>query len=324
MLQKKRMNNQLLGELAVAFNSARRILVISHIRPDGDAVGSIIGLGLALQAAGKECQFVLSDGVPRVFRFLEDARQVVKSPTGNFDLVCVLDTSDLERIGTIAAEYGHPDINIDHHITNLRYARINLIDDTAVSTTEILARLIPEILTPITPDIASALMVGLVTDTLGFRTPNMTTQAMQTASDLMYAGADLYTIYQRTLIDRTFSSVKLWGYGLENLKRNGRIIWTSLSMIDRERAGYTGRDDADLINILSSIKEADITLLFNEQPGGTIKVSWRSIPDYDVSKIALMFGGGGHPAAAGADIPGTLESVQKNVLQQTKKLLGKK
>lgn len=324
MLQKKRMNNQHLEELAVAFNSARRILVISHIRPDGDAVGSIIGLGLALQATGKDCQFVLMDDIPRVFRFLEGSRQVVKTPTGNFDLVCVLDTSDYDRIGAIADSLGQPDINIDHHVTNLRYARINLVDETAVSTTEILTSLIPEILTPLTPDIASALLVGVVTDTLGFRTPNMTSRAMQTATDLMNYGADLYNIYQRTLIDRTFNAVKLWGYGLENLKQNGRIIWTSLSLNDRERAGYTGRDDADLINILSSIKEADIALLFNEQPGGTIKVSWRSVPEHDVSQIALIFGGGGHPAAAGADIPGTLESVQQNVLQQTKNILGKK
>lgn len=323
MRSKTSMSDKLLEELADYFNSSRRILIISHIRPDGDAVGSIIGLGLALQATGKECQFVLADDVPRVFRFLEGSKQVVKSPSGNFDLVCVLDTSDQERIGAFAGTLGQPDINIDHHITNLRFARLNLIDETAVSTTEILAGLIPEIISPVTPDIASALMVGLVTDTLGFRTPNMTPRAMQIATDLMNAGADLYNIYQRTLIDRTFNAAKLWGYGLENLKQNGRIVWTSLSLKDRERAGYTGRDDADLINILSSIKEADIALLFNEQSNGSVKVSWRSVPDYDVSKIALNFGGGGHPAASGADIPGTLESVQKIVLQQTKILLGK-
>ena len=284
----------------------------------------MVGLGLALSSMGKTFQMILADDVPKVFRFMSGTNQIKKVPQGNFVLICVLDTSDIERTGNILDGYGQPDINIDHHVTNIKFGKLNFIDETAVSTTEMLVDIIDALDIPITSDIASALMVGLVTDTLGFRTPNMTSKAMETVAKLMDSGANLYKIYQNTLISRTYSATELWGCGLNNLQRDGNIVWTSLTIADRKSIGYPGRDDADLINVLSSIKEAHIALLFNEQKNGSVKVSWRAQPGYDVSKIALTFGGGGHPAASGADIPGSLENVQKMVLQETSSLIEKR
>jgi phosphoesterase RecJ-like protein len=303
---------------------AQRILTVSHIRPDGDAVGSLLGLGLSLQAAGKEVQMVLEDGVPRNFRFLEKSSLIQKKPKGDFDLIIVVDCSDLRRVGGALDGYAKPHVNIDHHVTNLNFADFNIVDTFAVATAEILAWLLPELNLPIDHNVASALLTGLITDTIGFRTSNMTPEALRCAADLMEAGVDLSEIYNEALIVRSFEAARFWGAGLSKLDRDGSIVWTTLSMQDRNAVDYGGRDDADLINLLSSIESADIALIFVEQPNGNTKVSWRAKPGFDVSSIALRFGGGGHPAASGAEIPGSIEEVSRQVLNETRKLVNGK
>lgn len=311
---------ELIEQAGQKLAQAQRILVVSHIRPDGDAVGSLLGLGLALQTVGKEVQMVLEDGVPGAFRHLVGSDQVLSAPSGDFDLVTVVDCSDLQRTGSALKDQKQPDLNIDHHITNVQFAGINLVDTTAVATTEILAGFLPLWGLPLTQEVAAALLSGLITDTLGFRTSNMQPKALRTAAMLMEQGADLPRLYQRALVERSFVAVKYWGYGLSRLEREDGLIWTSLTLQDRRTAHYPGRDDADLVNVLSSVEEANIAVIFIEQSKDRVKVSWRSRPGYDVSQIALSFGGGGHPAASGAEIPGELEEVRKKVIEATQQL----
>jgi len=306
-----------LPQLSLLVQNAERILVVSHVRPDGDAVGSVLGLGLALEEAGKQVQMVLEDGVPRIYRYLEGSNRVMKRTDGTFDLCCSVDSSDLERTGDVLDGYGQPDINIDHHVTNLNYAKINLVDPSAVSTTEILGELIPAVIGPISPDTAAALLTGLITDTIGFRTYNMTSKAMRLAADLMDLGADLPLLYQRSLVERSYMATRFWEAGLRRMERQGGLVWSTLTVEDRNSIGYQGRDDADFINVLSSIEDADIALVFIEQPDGSIKVSWRAQPGYDVSQVALSFGGGGHPAASGAELCGEIDEVRNTVLEKT-------
>lgn len=310
----------LLPEAAACLADARSILVASHLRPDGDAIGSVLGMGLALQAAGKDVQMVLSDGLPASYRHLEGSQQVRSRPEAPFDFSIVLDCSDLTRLGH-ALNDTLPDLNIDHHITNLCFARFNLIDTGAVATAEIVAGLLPAFNLPLTLPVAAALLTGIVTDTLGFRTSNMTPRALRIAADLMELGANLPELYQRSLIWRSFEASRYWGKGLAQLERDGRLIWATLTLVDREAVGYPGRDDADLINVLSSITDADISIIFVEQTRHRVKVSWRAQPGFDVSQIALKFGGGGHPAASGAEIMGDLETVKRAVLEATRTLL---
>jgi phosphoesterase RecJ-like protein len=298
--------------------SANRILIVSHVRPDGDAIGSLLGLGLSLQAVGKEVQMVIAEGFPSRFRFLQASEQIGNRPEGNFDLTVVLDCSDLKRAGSALEPDFTPDINIDHHPTNMDFAHLNLVEPGATATAELLANYLPEFSLPITQPVAAALLFGLLTDTLGFRTSNITPQALRVAANLMEAGADLPDLYQRGLISRTFEAAKYWGTGLSRLQREGRMAWTSLKVEDRQAAGYLGRDDADLINVLTSLEEIDVVIIFVEQGNGSVKVSWRSDPDLDVSQIALQFGGGGHVTASGAMIPGTLEEVEAKVLVATR------
>lgn len=310
-----------LTDAATSVWQAQRVLVISHIRPDGDAIGSLLGLGLALEAAGKQVQMVSEDGVPASCRHLEGAGRVRRQPEGAFDLVCVVDCSDLERTGSALNGRGQPDINIDHHMTNVQFARFNMVDIKAVATAEMIYDLLPVFRLPLNTPVAEALLTGLVTDTIGFRTPNMTPRVMHLAASLMENGADLPVLYRRALVDKSYEAIRLWGAGLSRAKWQDGLIWTALTLADRDAVNYPGRDDADLINILGTVDGVEIAVIFLEQANNRVKVSWRARPGLDVSQIAMRFGGGGHAAAAGAEIQGSLSDVQTMILEQTRPLL---
>ena len=306
---------QAFGDLV---SRADRILIISHIRPDGDAVGSTLGLGLILEEMGKEVSLVLEDGVPKVFNHLTGTDRIIREVVGVFDLVIVVDSSDIERIGSVLDDYGEPDVNIDHHPTNTQFAKLNLVRDNAVATVEIIFDLVQELSYPINLPIAEALLTGLLTDSLGFRTSNTNPQTLRIAAELMEVGANLPILYRKAMLEKSVEAVKYWGQGLSGIQMEDRLVWASLSLEDRIVADYPGRDDADLINVLARIKDADISVVFVEQKNGSVKVSWRSRPGFDVSIVATQFGGGGHKPAAGADIKGDLKRVQEEVLEATR------
>ena len=298
--------------------AANRIMVISHIRPDGDAVGSLLGLGLALEAAGKDVQMVLADGIPHNFRHLEGNHKIQTHASRPIDLMIVLDVSDLPRLGNSLQGYGIPDINIDHHVTNEKFARINLVEGDAAATAEIIANRLLSFGLTMTIPVANALLTGIITDTIGFRTSNVTPNLMRTVIKLMEAGASLSEMYYPALVARTFAAVRYWGSGLTKLSRRGKLVWLNLSLEDRRISGYQGNDDADLINELSAIEDADVAIILVEQAPSRVKISWRVCGQadhvVDVSKIAKYFGGGGHKAAAGAEIEGELTDVEEKVV----------
>lgn len=304
-----------------ALHQAGHIAVISHVRPDGDAVGSMLGLGLALRAAGKTVQVVLQDGVPTSLKHLPGTSTVTRQVKGSPDLRVVVDCSDLLRTGMQWSVDAPPDINIDHHITNLNFGRINLVEPASVATSALVTEYLEEWGFEIDENTASVLLTGIISDTLGFRTSNINPKAMRLAAKLMEKGADLPELYNRALMRRSYEAARFWAVGLGRLQRQNRLIWTSLTLEERNRVNYPGNDDADLANFLATIDDQDIAIIFVEQKEGTVKVSWRAQPGWDVSKIALIFGGGGHPGAAGAMITGSLEQVQQQVLQATLPLL---
>lgn len=303
---------------------ARRILIATHIRPDGDAIGSLLGLGLTLIEADKEVQMVCADRVPENFRYLEGSHKIQKSPDGEFDFFVVVDCSDFSRLSRGFGDFGKPGLNIDHHITNNQFAEINLIDENAAATAQILHYFINISEYPLLKPAASALLLGIITDTLGFRTSNMTSHILRVAADLMDIGANLPELYFNGLIKRSFEAARFWGSGLNKLEKEDRMVWTILTLNERKAVNYPGRDDADLINVLSSIDNMDISIIFVEQPGGNVKVSWRGAPGYNVSEIALHFGGGGHPTAAGAEIHGNIEQIKNDVIDKTREFLNGK
>jgi len=138
---------------------------------------------------------------------------------------------------------------------------------------------------------------------------------------LIEKGANLADIYQRSLINMTWQASLLWGFALNKLQKEGKIIYTAITCEDRKKSGFTGMDDADLTNFLSSIQEADISILFNQQSERSVKVSWRSRASVNVANLAAQFGGGGHPAAAGAEIELSLPDAQQKIVEATKSYL---
>lgn len=314
------------GELNAAIKSrlaaAHSVLITSHVRPDGDAVGSLLGLGLALEDAGKTVQMVLADGVASTFRHLDGVGQIRTKIDGAFDTFVTLDCADFRRTGKPFESLSQPDINIDHHITNERFGRLNLVEGHEVATSAILTNYLPVWGFQITKPIAAALLTGIVTDTLGFRTSNVTPESMRQVAVLMETGVDMPDLYMRGLVRRSFASARYWGAGLLNLERKDGMVWGTLTLADRKVAGYSGNDDADLINIISAIDGFKVGMIFVEQPKNRVKISWRALePGIDVSPIATRFGGGGHAAAAGADVDGTLEEVKQAALKSTKEML---
>jgi len=313
--------NEIVRMIGERFNQAESIWIASHIRPDGDAIGALLGLGLALENAGKQVTMQLSDGLPANFRYLPGSNRIVKKIDPGTALRVAVDCSDIRRLGPAIHEEDRLDISIDHHVTNIMPAELNLVESEEPATSAILAKYLPEWGMPITSEIATCLMTGVVSDTLGFRTSNMIPDTLRLGAMLMEKGANLPDLYQRALVRRSFDAARYWGSGLSRMQCVDRLLWTTLTVADRKEAGYPGRDDADLMAVLSAVDGADISIIFNEQSEGHIKISWRSQPGYDVSKLALSMGGGGHPAASGAELTGTMEEVQARVLAATRQIL---
>jgi phosphoesterase RecJ-like protein len=316
------MNNEISGEIKKRLDAAKKIVIASHVRPDGDAIGSLLGLGLALRDAGKIVQMVLVDGVSSTFKSLEGSELVVREPKGEHDTFITVDCADFKRTGKAFENFGQPDINIDHHVTNEKFGKLNLIEADEVATCAILTNHLPEWGLTITKPIAAALLTGIITDTLGFRTSNITPEALRQAATLMETGVNMPELYMRALVRMSYPAARYWGAGLSSLKSEHGIVYGTLRLEDRKSAGYGGNDDADLINTISAIDGNKVGMVFVEQGDNHVKISWRALAEgVDVSPIAKHFKGGGHAAAAGADIPGALSEVQKEVLKKTRELL---
>ncbi len=284
---------------------AQIIGITAHIRPDGDAIGSLLGLGLALINAGKKVEMVLRDGVSQSFRHLDGSELIMREFSSDCDLNVVVDCSDLKRTGGVL-DGRKVHIAIDHHVTNDNFADINLTEPSAVATSEILAERLPAWGLELTKPVACALLTGIISDSIGFRTSNTTAKSLRLAAGLMDLGANISELYNKALIYRSYAATNYWGYALSRLQHEDNLVWTSLTLEDRANSGYKGNDDADLTNILSSIDPLDVAVLFVEQKPDLVKVSWRARPGLDISALALSFGGGGHPAASGAEIDGKL------------------
>lgn len=301
-----------------AIMQAQTILVVTHIGPDGDAIGSLTAVGNALARLGKQVTMACDDNVPSRFRFLPltDKVQRETSPSDTFDLMIALDCGDESRMGRSFSELTEKPflINIDHHITNTNFGQINLVDAEATSTTEILYELFVAIDIEVTADIAFSLLTGLVTDTLGFRIVGVTPRTMKIASALMDAGADLSTVTMLALNLKPFSTIRLWQLGLNNLKMDSGLVWSSLSYKAQQAIDFNSPSSGGLVNMLANIEEAAMSAVLLEQSDGSVRVGFRCRPPYNVAEIALNLGGGGHPLAAGCSLDGPLAKAESLVV----------
>ena len=262
-----------------------------------------------------------SDPVPTCFNYIPSAKSIVREVKVPFDLVISLDCSDLERLGHFPQMPGFDDVpllNVDHHLTNLKFGAVNLVDHHASSTAEVVLRLLEYMEISLDAELATCLLTGIVSDTRGFSTNNVTTRVVEAALRLMKAGASLPRIAHHNLNSRPTSAILLWGAALAQLQIKDRVIWTGIPLAMRRATGNPDSSDAGLANFLVSAAAADAAVVFVERDDGRIEVGLRAVPGFDVAQVALQFGGGGHALAAGCNIPGPLEQAQASILTALK------
>jgi phosphoesterase RecJ-like protein len=302
------------------------ILCVSHVSPDGDAYGSLLGLGWILRALGKHPVLAMQDRTPREFQHLPGVTEIIGpgQVSPNYDLIVVLDTSSLDRVGAVYRPALHeqiPLIVIDHHITNTQFGRYNWVAPECAATCQMLVELADGLQVPLTGKVAECLLTGIVTDTLCFRTSNTDATVLEAALRLMKGGASLTAITQRTLNQRSLALFKLWGSVLQQVKLEEGVIWATISREQMRRAGDLS-NDGQLSSMLITATEANMSATFTEKPDDkgrlVIECSFRARPGFNVSALAFALGGGGHPAASGCTLTGTLAEVTATVVAALK------
>ena len=305
-------------------SGAQTILIVTHVGPDGDAVGSMLGLAHALRETGKDVITAVDGGVPSDLVFLPGSDMVRASLDGlDVNLAIAVDCGDESRmgqVGQVARKNGLPLINLDHHRTNTLFGDANLVDLVTVAAAEGVLDWLDHLSLPVSQTAAFCLLTGIVTDTLCFRTDNVTSRTLGKAQRLMASGVSLAEIVQRTVGRQSYIGLRLWGAVLPTVRLEDRVIWAVITQAQFAAAGYTGEyNDAGLVSALVETEEAYISAVFKELPDGAVEIGFRAVPGFDTSGVAVGLGGGGHALASGATVRGEpLETLVPRVIAALK------
>jgi len=315
-----------LNEIAAAIVEADSIAVVSHTSPDGDALGSVLGLYLSLTAMGKRCWAVNDDPVPWSLMFLPGADQIVNWDNvvvqGTPDLIVSLDCSDLKRTGLeLTTGRRLPDVRlveIDHHVTNTLFGSICCVDPEAACVGELVYDLVTVLGVTVDADIATCLLTAHYTDTGSFQYSNVNRRTFTCARNLLEAGGRHTEIARQVFRRKRYATARLWGLGLGTLQQDagGKVVAAYVSLAMQQECGLVDEGTEGLVEYLAGIDGADLAVFFREASDGTVKVSCRTTSAIDATVIALMFGGGGHPRAAGCSLPGPLNAAKQRVLAE--------
>lgn len=306
---------------------SQTVCLVGHVRPDGDCIGSQIGLGMALQAEGKQVTVWNDDRAPEKLAFLDPGRMLQQPRPGqHFDLVIAVDAASHERLGRVGECINERKllINIDHHASNTRYGDINWVSPREPSTGELIFRLLRWAGWPVTPPIAGCLFAAVSTDTGSFQYPSTRPATFVTAGELVKRGADLGRICQEVYHSYPLSRVRLLRQVFTHfrLTHDNQIAYFWLRPADFARSGADRADSEGLIDHIRAIDPVVVACVFEEAEPGLVRVSLRSkSARVNVNEIASRFGGGGHAAAAGARIPGRPLTVQRRVIGALRKAL---
>ena len=301
--------------------------VVGHVRPDGDCIGSQLGLALALQNEGKRVTVWNQDAIPQKYKFLNPSGLFQKPKTGEqFDCVIATDCANFERLGKAGECAAHRKvfINIDHHVSNTRYADINWVSPREPSTGELIFKILKVARWPITKPIANLLFTAVSTDTGSFQYSTTRPGTFHVGAELVTRGADLAKICDEVYQSYPLSRARLLKhvYSTFRLTAENRIAWFWLRKTDFTRTGAESDDTEGLIDHIRAIEPVVVACVFEELEPELTRLSLRSKSDQvNVSEICAAFGGGGHPAAAGARIAGTPLAVQRKVLAAIKRAL---
>ena len=317
------MNAATFSDIGKAFREHQRIAVMSHVRPDGDALGSQLALGLSLRQLGKDVRIWNEEGMLEKYSFLPNAALVTKPSfqAEDVDLAVALDTAIQNRLGTAlpAIKSAKTWINIDHHPSNPRYGDLVYIDDTSPATGQIVYELIRAENLPFDRDIATNLYVAISTDTGSFQYPNTTARTYEIAAALVSAGVDVGRVNQQTYENYPKRRIELLRELLRTLRfeRGDRVASFSLSLEMANKLGVLPEDNEGLIDHIRAVRGIIVAAFFEELPDEKVRISMRSKDERaDVCAVAAKFGGGGHKLAAGARVRGSLAEVERKVLEE--------
>jgi len=315
-------NNTDFAAIAGILKSRQRFVVMSHVRPDGDALGCTLAMALCLKQLGKDVTAWNEDGMLDKFRYLPGGEMVTVPPAEpqNFEVALVLDNAVRNRAGKAIQAVAHADvwINIDHHVTNEYYGDLNYIDATSPATGQILFELFRGQDLPLTYAMADNLFAAISTDTGSFQYPSTTARTYEIAADLIRAGVNVGELSQKMYESHPRRRLELLRALLNVLRftSNDRVASFALSAETAARLGVLPEDNEGLIDYIRAIDGVVAAAFFEELGDGRVRISLRSkSPKIDVAKVCGLFGGGGHRLAAGARIAGSLAEVQEKVLQ---------
>jgi phosphoesterase RecJ-like protein len=302
----------------------RRFLLTTHVRPDGDGLGSMLALTDVLERQGKTVQLTVASAFPPRYQFLDPERRISRftlpgDAWKQAEAVVVLDTgtwNQLGDFGTFLRTLDVPKVVIDHHLTQDDLGGIALLDTTAEATGRLAFEAIEALGGPLTPRAAHCLFVALAMDTGWFRHSNTTPATFELAARLTAAGARPTEAYDLLFEQNTLGRLRLMGLVLDRLQvvQDGRVAYTEVRRSDYETTGAVPQETEDLVNYTRSLIGVEVGVFFLEQPRGGVKVSLRSRSRVDVARVAEQFGGGGHRLAAGAVLETTLDDARRRVL----------
>lgn len=315
------------------FNNSNKIIVVTHTHPDGDAIGSLIAMGMSLEALNKKITLYCESLIPAVYRFLPEVHRVVnKIGNLNYDMAVILDCGDLSRVGQTVSylEQIPVIVNIDHHVTNTRFGHLQLIDTSACATAEIVYRLIKQMGLPFSKSVATSIYTGILADTGSFRFSNTNKAAFAICQEMVEIGVDPHNIAQHVYGTYSLSRIKLLNLALDSieLSENGKLSIMTLTQKMFDETNTKPEDVDGLINYAQRIEDVEVAALIQEHHNGNensrttnrFHVSLRSDGTFDVAAIAAMFGGGGHSSAAGFSIEETLSSVKSRIFSLADKI----
>jgi len=314
--------------------NSRRLVLATHINPDGDAIGSLTAMGLALAALGKETTLYCASPIPAVYRFLTGTTRITGQydPSESYDTAIILDCGDFERVGPAYANIKETAtiINIDHHDTNTGFGDFQIVDTAASATAEILYRLFKALDVAISPDMATSIYTGIFTDTGSFRFSNTNRAAFAICEEMVASGMDPYTVAQNVYGTYSLGRIKLLNLALDSIElAAGSKV--SIMTLTREMLAETRTQPEDingLINYARRIEDVKLAVLLQELENGSqpangkprFHVSLRSDGGVDVAEIAAAFGGGGHKEAAGFNIDSPLGDIRAQIVRLAEKL----
>jgi bifunctional oligoribonuclease and PAP phosphatase NrnA len=317
-------------QIGQALREHQKFAVLGHVRPDGDALGSQLALGLSLKQLGKDARIWNEEGMLEKYSFLPNANLLTQPPAEpeDVDVAIALDTAIQSRLGTTlpAVRSAKLWINIDHHPSNPGYGDLAYIDSKAPATGQILFELIKSEKLPIDSAIAENLYVAISTDTGSFQYPNTTARTFEIAAELVRAGVDVGRVSQLTYENYPRRRVELLRdlLGTMRFEANNRVASFSLSLAAAKKLGVLPEDNEGLIDHLRAIHGVIVAVFFEELADGKVRVSMRSKSEkVNVCAICEKFGGGGHVLAAGARVRGSLAEVEKRILEEVCDVVGR-